>query len=125
MTELAPEALLPDFSDFSTPLLSSVQPVSFAETQARAASAILRLNTASKSCPALLLSGYPGVNYEKIIIDLIDDCPEPFNNSFDLCYTENLDNPFKPIWLKLKPGSGIEFCDLLDEMLKLLSYNFV
>jgi len=120
VTELAPEALLPDFSDFSTPLLSSVQPVSFAETQARAASAILRLNTASKSCPALLLSGYPGVNYEKIIIDLIDDCPEPFNNSFDLCYTENLDNPFKPIWLKLKPGSGIEFCDLLDEMLKLL-----
>ncbi len=120
MTELTPEALLPDFSDFSTSSLSSVQPISFAETQERAASAILRLNTASNSCPALLLSGYPGVNYEKVIIDLIDDCPKPFNNSFDLCYTENLDNPFKPIWLKLKPGSGEEFCDLLEEMLKLV-----
>ena len=107
MTELAAEALLPDFLDLSCEKLSAVEPVSFAGTQGRASSAILRLNTASQSCPSLLLSGYPGVNYEKVIIDLIDDCPAPYNNSFDLCYTENLSNPFRPIWLKLKAGSGI------------------
>ena len=120
MTELAAEALLPDFSDLSCEKLSAVQPISFAETQERAASAILRLNTASQSCPALLLSGFPGVNYERVIIDLIDDCPKPFNRSFDLCYTENLKNPFRPIWLKLKAGTGPEFCDLLDDLFKLL-----
>lgn len=120
MTELAAEALLPDFLDLSCEKLSAVEPVSFAETQERASSAILRLNTASQSCPSLLLSGYPGVNYEKVIIDLIDDCPAPYNNSFDLCYTENLSNPFRPIWLKLKAGSGIEFCELLDDLFKLL-----
>lgn len=120
MTELAAEALLPDFSDLSCEKLSSVQPISFAETQERAASAILRLNTASQSCPALLLSGFPGVNYERVIMDLIDDCPKPFNRSFDLCYTENLKNPFRPIWLRLKAGTGPEFCDLLDDLFKLL-----
>lgn len=120
MTELAAEALLPRFSDLSFEKLSSVQPISFAETQERAASAILRLNTASQSCPALLLSGYPAVNYERVIMDLIDDCPTPFNRSFDLCYTENLKNPFRPIWLQLKSGTGPEFCDLLDDLFKLL-----
>ncbi|MGL5303368.1 MAG: Lon protease family protein [Aeromonas sp.] len=42
---------------------------------------------------------------------------------FDLCYTENLNNPFKPIWLRLQPGSGIEFCEMVGELLKLMSLN--
>jgi hypothetical protein len=60
----------------------------------------------------LLLSGFPGVDYEQTVIDLIDDCSPDNGELFDLCYAENLEDPFRPLWLKLKPGSGIEFCEV-------------
>ena len=121
MTELPSSALLPDFSDLSLQSLSKYDPITFAETQDRAQSAVLRLTAASKKSPALLLSGFPGADYEKVVIDLIDQCDTPFNQSTDLAFTENFDNPFRPAWLQLKAGSGPEFCELLDDMLKLLN----
>lgn len=35
-------------------------------------------------------SGFPGVNYEQTVIDLIDDCAPDNGELFDLCYAENL-----------------------------------
>lgn len=38
-----------------------------------------------------------------------------------ICVTQKIwSNPFRPIWLKLKAGSGIELCELLDDLFKLL-----
>ena len=36
---------------------------------------------------------------------------------------ENLLNPYRPLWLKLKPGTGIEFCELVGELLRLLNLH--
>ena len=40
----------------------------------------------------MLLSGFPGVNYEQTVMDLIDECSPDNSDLFDLCYAENLLN---------------------------------
>lgn len=59
MTELAAEAPSRLFRFCRARNYPLFNRLSFAETQERAASAILRLNMPSQSCPALLLSGFP------------------------------------------------------------------
>lgn len=36
---------------------------------------------------------------------------------------ENRCNPYKPIRLRLQPGTGVEFCEMVGELLKLLSHH--
>ncbi len=120
VAELKTETLCPTFAALPCERLSALTPLSFSDIQPRAASAINRLTSFGTPCPILLLSGFPGVDYERTVMDLIDDCAPDDAALFDLCYAENLVNPFKPLWLKLKPGSGIEFCQLVGELLRLL-----
>lgn len=123
VAELKPETLCPTFPALPRDRLSALTPLSFSDIQPRAASAISRLTSFSTPCPILLLSGFPGVDYEKTVMDLIDDCALDDSDLFDLCYAENLLNPFKPQWLKLKPGSGIEFCEWVGELLRLMKLH--
>jgi Lon-like ATP-dependent protease len=121
--ELKSESMLPHFPALQCERLSQIEPLRFAEAQPRAASAINRLISMRRGCQTLLLSGFPGVDYEQTVMDLIDDCSPDNTQLFDLCYAENLQNPYRPLWLKLKPGSGIEFCELIGELLRLLSLH--
>ena len=123
MIELNSESLLPHFPPLLVDRLSQIEPLRFAEAQPRAASAIARLVSMRHGCQTLLLNGFPGVDYEQVVMDLIDDCSPDNTQLFDLCYAENLLNPFRPQWLKLKPGTGIEFCELVSELLRLLSLH--
>lgn len=123
MIELKIENLLPRFPELSVAHLSEVTPLCFADVQPRALSAINRLLNMRNGCQALLLSGFPGVNYEQTVIDLIDECSPDSQTLFDLCYAENLQDPFRPVWLKLKAGSGIEFCEQVADLLRLLSLH--
>lgn len=123
MIELKTEQLLPRFPELQINRLSEVSPRRFADAQPRALSAISRLIGMRKGCQTMLLSGLPGVNYEQTVIDLIDECSPDNAALFDLCYAENLRNPTRPIWLKLQPGSGIEFCELIAELLRLLTLH--
>ena len=123
MIELNSESLLPHFPPLFVDRLSQIEPLRFAEAQPRAASAIARLVSMRHGCQTLLLNGFPGVDYEQVVMDLIDDCSPDNRQLFDLCYAENLLNPFRPQWLKLKRGTGIEFCELVSELLRLLSLH--
>lgn len=120
MSELNAEELLPEFSELSIQSLSSVSPYSLAGIQQRALSAIRRLNTASQSCPALLLCGFPGLDYEQLTRDLIAATTPVFQHSADLCYVENVQQPYRPRCLLLKAGTGPEFCTSIAELYKLL-----
>ena len=123
MIELKVENLSPHFPEAMRDRLSAYDSLCFADMQPRAGSAINRLISMRRGGDILLLSGFPGVDYEQTVMDLIDACSPDNRELFDLCYAENLQNPFRPIWLKLKPGSGIEFCELVGELLKLLSHH--
>ena len=74
-------------------------------------------------CPVAILNGFPGADYENVCQTLIASSNGKDGDLFDLCYTENLNNPFKPIWLRLQPGSGFEFCEMVGELLKLMSHH--
>src|SRR5690606_19774011 len=65
----------------------------------------------------------PISDYEGVCQTLIAASNGKDGDLFDLCYTENLNNPFKPIWLRLQPGTGIEFCEMVGELLKLMSHH--
>ena len=123
MIEFKLENLLPLFPALTKTTLSAYEPLRFSDAQPRAASAISRLISMRRGGDTLLLSGFPGVDYEQTVIDLIDDCSPDNGELFDLCYAENLEDPFRPLWLKLKPGSGIEFCELIGDLLRLLSHH--
>ncbi len=123
MIELKAQSLSPHFPDSIRDSLSAYDPLCFAELQPRAGSAVNRLISMRRGGDILLLSGFPGVDYEQTVMELIDACSPDNRELFDLCYAENLLNPFRPQWLKLKPGSGIEFCELVGELLKLLSHH--
>jgi Lon-like ATP-dependent protease len=45
-----------------------------------------------------ILNGFPGADYENVCQTLIASSNGKDGDLFDLCY-ENLNNPFKPIWL--------------------------
>lgn len=123
MIELKTEQLLPSLPDLPVSRLSEIAPRSFADAQPRALSAITRLISIRRGGQVMLLSGFPGVNYEQTVMDLIDECSPDNSDLFDLCYAENLLNPSRPLWLKLRPGSGIEFCELVGELLRLLTLH--
>lgn len=123
MIELKVEQLGPTFPSLPCDHLSELAPLSFADTQPRTASAIARLAQLDRRCNVMLLGGYPGADYEQLLMHLIDDSAVDNRHCFDLCYAENLRNPAKPIWLKLKAGSGIEFCELVADLLRRLQLH--
>lgn len=123
MAELTLEELKPAFSPEQFCSLSQCEPLSFADLQPRAISGIHRLANFSGDSPVMLLNGFPGVDYEEACRLLIEDAKGQDADLFDLCFTENLNNPFKPIWLQLQPGSGFEFCDMVAELLKLANHH--
>lgn len=123
MAELTSEQLKPAFAIEQFPALSELEPIPFAALQPRAISGIKRLASFDGDCPVMLLNGFPGVDYEDVCQTLIAASNGKDGDLFDLCYTENLNNPFKPIWLRLQPGTGIEFCEMVGELLKLMSHH--
>ena len=123
MAELTSEQLKPAFAIEQFPMLSELEPIPFAALQPRAISAVKRLASFDGDCPVMLLNGFPGADYEGVCQTLIADSNGKDADLFDLCYTENLNNPFKPIWLRLQPGTGIEFCEMVGELLKLMSLH--
>jgi Lon-like ATP-dependent protease len=70
----------------------------------------------------MILNGFPGADYENVCQTLIASSNGKDGDLFDLCYTENLNNPFKPIWLRLQP-LGFEFCEMVGELLKPMSHH--
>ncbi|MFR9718296.1 Lon protease family protein [Aeromonas diversa] len=123
MAELSPEELKPDFDSAAFRPLSELEPLTFADLQPRAISGIHRLANFSGDSPVMLLNGFPGVDYEAVCNQLIDSVSGQDSDLFDLCFTENLNNPFKPIWLQLQPGTGYEFCEMVAELLKLANHH--
>ncbi|MFQ2479009.1 Lon protease family protein [Aeromonas caviae] len=123
MAELTSEQLKPAFSIEQFPTLGELDPIPFAALQPRAISGIKRLASFDGDCPVMILNGFPGADYENVCQTLIASSNGKDGDLFDLCYTENLNNPFKPIWLRLQPGSGFEFCEMVGELLKLMSHH--
>ncbi|UBO75825.1 Lon protease family protein [Aeromonas rivuli] len=123
MAELKSEQLKPAFAIDRFVPLSELEPIPFAALQPRAISAIKRLASFDGDCPVMLINGFPGADYEQVCRILIADTHGKDGDLFDLCYTENLNNPYKPIWLRLQPGSGVEFCEMVGELLKLMGHH--
>ena len=73
MIELKVEQLGPLFPPLPCDRLSELAPLSFADTQPRAASAIARLAQLDRRCNVMLLGGFPGADYEQLLMHLIDD----------------------------------------------------
>ncbi|MGO1246324.1 MAG: Lon protease family protein [Oceanisphaera sp.] len=114
--ELNPRVTLPD--DIAT--LSQVPAIELSALQARADSAFATLSALNAMNPILLLNGFSGVDYEELVESLITKHAN-HADLFDLCYAENLNHPQKPIWLKLKAGTGLVFCELVGQLLELSS----
>ena len=106
MAELTSEQLKPAFTIEQFPTLSELEPIPFAALQPRAISGIKRLASFDGDCPVMLLNGFPGADYESVCQTLIASSNGKDGDLFDLCYTENLNNPFKPIWLRCNPVPG-------------------
>lgn len=123
MAELTPEELKPAFHADQFCALGELEPLTFADLQPRAVSGIHRLANFNGDSPVMLLNGFPGVDYEAACRHLIAGIEGNDGDLFDLCFTENLNNPFKPIWLQLQPGSGYEFCEMVAELLKLANHH--
>lgn len=111
--ELNPVFTLPELST-----LNDVPSLPFSALQARVDSAFSTLSELNAVNPVLLLNGFPGTDYEELVQDLVRKHAK-HADLFDLCYAENLNHPQKPIWLRLKAGTGIEFCELVGQLLEL------
>ncbi|ART79331.1 Lon protease family protein [Oceanisphaera avium] len=120
MQPLSPAELNPVFNLPPLHLLSELPVQSFSRLQDRADSAFATLSALKAINPILLLNGFGGVDYEELVHDLVAKHAN-HANLFDLCYAENLTHPQKPIWLKLKAGSGLVFCELVGQLLELSS----
>ncbi|WP_116474529.1 Lon protease family protein [Zobellella maritima] len=120
MQPLSPADLNPVFHAPSLTTLTECPSLAFSSLQARVDSAFATLTGLTAVNPVLLLNGFPGVDYEELVQDLVNKHAS-HADLFDLCYAENLFHPQKPIWLKLKAGTGIEFCELVGQLLELSS----
>lgn len=120
MQPLSPAELNPAFTLPELATLNDATPLPFSALQARADSAFATLSGLNAANPVLLLNGFPGVDYEELVQDLVRKHAN-HADLFDLCYAENLHHPQKPIWLRLKAGTGIEFCELVGQLLELSS----
>nr|WP_243454136.1 Lon protease family protein [Oceanisphaera pacifica] len=100
--------------------LSDVPATELSALQARADSAFATLSALNAVNPLLLLNGFSGIDYEELVDSLIKKHAN-HADLFDLCYAENLNHPQKPIWLKLKAGTGLVFCELVGQLLELSS----
>ncbi|MGL5947929.1 MAG: Lon protease family protein [Aeromonas sp.] len=123
MAPLPLQALKPNFAEQQFTALEPLSPLPFALLQPRAISAANRLASFDGDCPVMLLNGFPGVDYETACVELIANTHGKDGDLFDLCYTENVNNPYRPLCLTLQPGSGIEFCQQVAELLKRLSHK--
>nr|WP_237332764.1 Lon protease family protein [Zobellella iuensis] len=117
---MSPAELNPAFALPELTTLNAATPLPFSALQARADSAFATLSGLNAANPVLLLNGFPGVDYEELVQDLVRKHAN-HADLFDLCYAENLHHPQKPIWLRLKAGTGIEFCELVGQLLELSS----
>lgn len=107
---------------FGFELLSQVDPVNYSSLQPRVLSAFSRLGSPANQNKSqiIILEGYPGIDYEDVVTQLISNPKIPLHQRpiFDLCYAENLVNPQRPICLELEPGTGPEFCEKVSTLLK-------
>lgn len=110
--------------NFKFSKLSEVEAVNYSSLQPRVLSAFSRLGSPANQNKSqiIILEGYPGINYEDVVTQLISNPKIPLHQRpiFDLCYAENLDNPQRPICLELEPGTGTEFCEKVGNLLKSL-----
>lgn len=120
MQPLSPVELNPVFSLPEIATLSQMPTKAFSELQDRADSAFATLSALNAVNPILLLNGFAGVDYEELVNNLVNKHAN-HADLFDLCYAENLNHPQKPIWLKLKAGTGLIFCELVGQLLELSS----
>lgn len=117
---LSPAELTPVFPLPELTTLNDAFALPFSALQARADSAFATLAGLNAVNPILLLNGFAGADYEELVQDLVKKHAN-HADLFDLCYAENLHHPQKPIWLRLKVGTGIEFCELVGQLLELSS----
>ena len=117
MQPLSPVELNPVFNLPEISTLSQMPAKAFSELQDRADSAFATLSALNAVNPILLLNGFAGVDYEELVHDLVAKHAD-HANLFDLCYAENLTHPQKPIWLRLKAGSGLVFCERVGQLLE-------
>ena len=120
MHPLSPVELNPVFTLPEISTLSQMPAKAFSALQDRADSAFATLAALNAVNPILLLNGFAGVDYEELVHDMVAKHAN-HANLFDLCYAENLTHPQKPIWLRLKAGSGLVFCELVGQLLELSS----
>lgn len=120
MQPLSPVELNPVFTLPDIATLNEVPPTAFSTLQARADSAFATLSALNAANPILLLNGFCGVDYEELVDNLVKKHAN-HADLFDLCYAENLNHPQKPIWLRLKAGTGQVFCELVGQLLELSS----
>lgn len=120
MQSLSPAELAPAFSLPNLTTLNDAAPLPFSALQQRADSAFATLSGLNSVNPILLLNGFAGLDVEELVQDLVKRHAD-HADLFDLCYAENLHHPQKPIWLRLKAGTGIEFCELVGQLLELSS----
>ena len=120
MQPLSPVELNPVFTLPEIASLNEVPTTPFSALQARADSAFATLSALNAVNPILLLNGFSGVDYEELVDSLVKKHAN-HADLFDLCYAENLNHPQKPIWLRLKAGTGLEFCELVGQLLELSS----
>ena len=114
--EIKPEVLLCRHSLPKFDRISELKPVTFSSLQPRAAGTVRRLVQSTENYQIMMLGGYPGMNYEQIVRELIAEEPSPTAGMYDLIYVENLEYSLRPIWLMLKPGSGLRFLKQLFEL---------
>ncbi len=126
MQQLNYSQLTTDFKlEFSQ--LSEAEIARISTLHPRVKSGFKRINGPSNLSTSqfLILEGYPGVDYENVVRDMISDTGgfTPKRPIFDLCYAENTENPQRPICLNLMSGTGIEFCNQVTKLLdKLLNH---
>lgn len=120
MQPLSPAELAPAFSLPELTTLKDADPLPFSALQQRADSAFATLSGLNAVNPILLMNGFSGLDVEELVQDLVKQHAN-HADLFDLCYAENLHHPQKPVWLRLKAGTGIEFCELVGQLLELSS----
>ncbi len=102
--------------------LSEVEPINYSSLQPRVLSAFSRLGSPANQNKSqiIILEGYPGIDYEDVVTQLISNPKIPLHQRpiFDLCYAENLVNSQRPVCLELEPGTGPEFCEKVSSLLK-------
>ncbi|WP_108650894.1 AAA family ATPase [Dongshaea marina] len=125
MVELKANVLKPDYSqDFpAIERLTDVEARNFVDLQPRAQSAFEAFTLLSGQTEFFLLNGFTGVDYERACRDLIQRYDDHSKHLYDVCYAENLINPFKPIWLHLMPGTGIKFCEQISELIHYMQHH--